>query len=125
MTNVATPLFIDAAAEDWPIARADGVLCVNMAHISPWRATAGLMAGASQRLGAGAPLLVYGPFRRAGVPTAASNEAFDQSLKARDPEWGLRDVEAMHDAAAAHLLKFEELVEMPANNLVLVYRRAG
>lgn len=125
LDNVAAPIAIDAAASDWRIAAADAVLCVNMVHISPWAATLGLMAGAAQLLPVGAPLILYGPYRRADVPTAPSNEAFDASLKARDPAWGLRDVTAVTSAAEAQGLAFEQLIEMPANNIVLVYRRNG
>lgn len=120
--NVAPALALDAAADDWPVGRADAVLCVNMIHIAPWAATEGLMRGAARVLGAGAPLVLYGPFRRAGVPTATSNEAFDASLRARDPRWGLRELEAVVAAAAGFALA--EAREMPANNLIVVLRRA-
>lgn len=121
--NVAPPLAIDAAAAEWPVARADALLCINMVHISPWEATLGLLDGAARVLAEGAPLILYGPYRRAEVPTAPSNEAFDASLKARDPRWGLRDVAEVTAAAATQGLAFERLVEMPANNIMLVYRR--
>ncbi len=123
LANVAPPLAIDAAAPDWPVDRADALLCINMVHISPWEATLGLIDGAARVLAAGAPLILYGPYRRAEVETAPSNEAFDASLKARDPRWGLREVADVTEAAAARGLGFERLVEMPANNLMLVYRR--
>lgn len=122
LANVRAPLAIDAAT-DWPIARADAMLCVNMVHISPWEATLGLLAGAGRLLPQGAPLILYGPYRRAEVPTAESNQTFDRSLKARDPRWGLRDVGQVTQAALAQGLAFDRLIEMPANNLVLVYRR--
>ncbi len=121
--NVAEPLAIDAAAADWAIGRADALLCINMVHISPWEATLGLLDGAARMLPDGAPLILYGPYRRAEVETAPSNEAFDASLKARDPRWGLRDVAEVNAAAAARGLGFERLVEMPASNIILVYRR--
>lgn len=121
LANVRMPVMFDAATDVWPIATADAVLCINMVHIAPWEATLGLMAGAARLLQPGAPLILYGPFRRAGVPTAESNEAFDQSLKARDPRWGLRDVEAVTAVATGFAL--DRLIEMPANNLILVYRR--
>ena len=92
-----------------------------MAHISPWEATLGLVAGAERLLLKGAPLILYGPWRREGVQTAPSNEAFDASLKARDPRWGLRSVETVRDAALGFVL--DRVVEMPANNLTLVFRR--
>lgn len=120
--NLLEPLRLDAAAEIWPVDAADAILCVNMVHISPWTATEGLMRGAGRLLGAGAPLVLYGPYRRAGVPTAPSNEAFDESLKARNPEWGLRDLEAVEAEAAKHGLRLERVVEMPANNLTVVFR---
>lgn len=123
--NVSAPLRIDAAVEDWGVAHADAVLCINMVHISPWDATLGLMAGAGRLVPVGGALVLYGPYRRADVPTAPSNEAFDASLKARDPAWGLRDMADVTAAAEAQGLVFEQLVEMPANNLVLVYRAQG
>jgi hypothetical protein len=126
LPNVLPPLALDAtaAAASWPITAADALLCVNMVHISPWEATLGLMAGAKRLLGPGAPLILYGPYRQRGVPTAQSNEAFDVSLKARDPRWGLRHVEDVSAAAAARGLTLQRVVAMPANNLSLVFRRA-
>jgi SAM-dependent methyltransferase len=123
LPNVLPPLALDAAAESWPIAAADAILCVNMVHISPWEATLGLMAGAGRLLAPGAPLILYGPYRQRDVPTAESNAAFDVSLKARDPRWGLRDVEQVSAAASAQGLMLQRIVPMPANNLSLVFRR--
>ena len=119
--NVAPALALDAAGE-WPALRAEAVLCVNMIHIAPWAATEGLMRGAARLLPPGAPLVLYGPFRREGVATAPSNEAFDASLRARDPRWGLRELEAVMAVAAGFAL--EAVHEMPANNLMVVLRRA-
>ncbi len=124
LANVAAPLDLDAAAHDWPIGRADAVLCVNMVHISPWEATLGLMAGAARLLAAGQPLILYGPFTQSDVATAASNLAFDATLRTRDSRWGIRSVDAVTAAASASGLHFERSSEMPANNLMLVYRRA-
>jgi SAM-dependent methyltransferase len=121
--NLLPPVFLDAASSTWPIDSADAILCINMVHISPWAATEGLIRGAGRLLPGGAPLILYGPYRRAGVPTAPSNEAFDLSLKARNPAWGLRDLEAVQGQAAEQGLGFERLYEMPANNLTLVFRR--
>ena len=121
LANVAAPVALDAASADWPVARADAILCVNMVHISPWAATLGLMAGAKRLLSVGAPLILYGPYRRHGVPTAPSNEQFELWLKGKSPEYGLRHVEDVSAAAAGFTL--ERLIEMPANNLILVYRR--
>ncbi|MGA9581557.1 MAG: DUF938 domain-containing protein [Allosphingosinicella sp.] len=122
LENLLEPVRVDAAAGTWPVATAAAILCVNMVHISPWAATEGLMRGAGRLLPAGAPLVLYGPYRRAGMPTAPSNEAFDSSLRARNPEWGLRDLEAVEAEAAKHGLRLERVVEMPANNLTLVFR---
>lgn len=122
--NMRPALPLDAAAPDtWPVAAADAILCVNMVHISPWAATLGLMRGAAQLLPPGAPLFLYGPFRRGGAHTAPSNAAFDESLRARDPAWGVRDLEAV--AAAAEGFGPPELVPMPANNLTVVFRRGA
>ncbi len=122
--NVRAPIAIDAAAPNWPIEHADAVLCINMVHISPWQATLGLLAGATRLLPHGAPLILYGPYRRDGVPTAPSNEAFDLSLRERDRAWGLRTVESVSQAALTQHLTLDRLIEMPANNLMLVYRKA-
>jgi len=119
--NILPPLEIDASAGAFPAA--DAILCVNMVHISPWEATLGLLAGAGEALASGAPLILYGPYRREGVETAPSNEQFELWLKEKDPRFGLRFVEAVNVAAAAQGLSLERLVEMPANNLMLVYRK--
>ena len=121
--NVSTPIAIDATEAGWPVERADAVLCVNMVHIAPWDATLGLMAGANAVLEPGAPLILYGPYLRGDVATAPSNLEFDASLKSRDARWGLRSVEDVRAAANVGGLAFERLVEMPANNLMLVFRK--
>jgi SAM-dependent methyltransferase len=121
LANLLDPIRLDAAGP-WPALEADAILCVNMVHISPWAATVGLIRGAGAVLHPGDPLILYGPYRRDGVPTAPSNEAFDASLKARNPQWGLRRVEAVEAEAAANGLGLERIVEMPANNLVLLFR---
>jgi hypothetical protein len=121
--NVADPLAIDAAAADWPIARADAVVCINMAHISPLAASHGLVRAAGAMLPTGAPLIFYGPWLEQGVETAPSNLDFDQWLKARDPGFGLRQAEWMDDLAAAQGLRRTRRVAMPANNIMLVYRK--
>lgn len=123
--NVKPPLALDAASAEWPIAAAEAILCINMVHISPWSATEGLMAGAGALLPAGGVLYLYGPYHRPGVPTAPSNEAFDADLKARNPAWGLRDLDDVASLGAAHGLALDEVVEMPANNVSVVFRRIG
>ena len=123
LANVRAPLDIDAAAEPWPIADADAVLAINMVHISPWRATLGLLGGAARLLPAGGHLYLYGPFRRADVPLVASNAAFDADLKARDPSWGIRDLDTVAAAATPLGLNLDRVIEMPANNLSVVFVR--
>ncbi|MDT8266730.1 DUF938 domain-containing protein, partial [Roseomonas sp. DSM 102946] len=108
-----------------PTLRAAAVLCINMIHISPWAATLGLMAGAARVLPPGGVLVLYGPYRRDGVETAPSNEAFDRSLRLRDPAWGLRRLEDVTAEAERQGLRRQEVAEMPANNLCLVFRREG
>jgi SAM-dependent methyltransferase len=122
--NLLPAVSLDARAADWPVPQADAILCINMVHISPWAATVGLLRGAGRLLAEGAPLCLYGPYRRAGVETAPSNEAFDESLKARDREWGLRDLEAVAAEAEQHGLALEQVVEMPANNISALFRKA-
>ena len=121
--NLLPPVALDARAADWPVPEADAILCINMVHISPWSATAGLLRGAGRLLAEGAPLYLYGPYRRGEVETAPSNEAFDESLRARDPEWGLRRLEEVAAEAAQHGLALERVVEMPANNISAVLRK--
>ena len=123
LDNIADPILLDAADAQWPIEHADALLCVNMVHISPWEATEGLFAGAAEVLGRGAPLILYGPFIEDGVETAASNLAFDRSLKDRDSRWGLRRLDDLDRLAAKHRFVRTERHAMPANNLVLVYRQ--
>jgi hypothetical protein len=125
LPNVAAAIDLDAASDNWPAARTDAILCINMVHISPWGSAEGLLAGAEKLLAPGAPLFLYGPFLRSDVPTAPSNLAFDHSLKARDPRWGLRDLDAVVARAASYRLARERVVEMPANNLSVVFRRQG
>ncbi len=120
--NVLPPVRLDASAPEWPVDQADAILCINMIHISPWAATQGLMAGAGRLLAPGAPLYLYGPFVRAGVETAPSNLAFDQSLKSRDTAWGLRDLGDVAALAEAHGLVLERVIDMPANNISAVFR---
>lgn len=121
--NVLPPLDLDVAAAEWPIDAADCMLCINMVHIAPWEATLALLDGAARILPPGAPLILYGPFLRDDVETAPSNLAFDESLRARDPAWGLRRAEDVTAEAAARGFAYSRLAEMPANNIILVYRR--
>jgi SAM-dependent methyltransferase len=123
LPNLEPPLELDAAMPSWPVARADAVVSINMIHIAPWRAAEGLMAGAGRLLSPGGILYLYGPFKEGGRHTAPSNATFDESLRARDPEWGVRDLDDVADLARRHGLGFVERVAMPANNLSVVFRR--
>lgn len=124
--NLLAPLALDCMDEaSWPEGPFDAVLCINMIHISPWAATEGLMALAERVLPRpGGLLYLYGPYREADVPLAPSNEAFDASLKARDPAWGLRDRDTVVALARSHGLTLTLRTEMPANNISLLFRRA-
>lgn len=121
LPNLASPVQLDVTAPSWSIERPDAIICINMIHIAPWEATLGLFAGAARTLAPGGLLFLYGPYRFDGMFTAPSNEAFDQSLRARDPRWGVRDVRDLEAAAGGFILR--DVVAMPANNHSLVFRR--
>jgi cyclopropane fatty-acyl-phospholipid synthase-like methyltransferase len=123
LANVAPPLALDASAPDWPISRADAIVCINMVHISPWEATLGLFSGARKILPAGAPLYLYGAYKRAGEHTAPSNVAFDAWLRGQNPAYGVRDLEAVAAVAAESGFGAPVVVEMPANNFSVIFRR--
>lgn len=124
LANVHPARELDAAADAWPVAHAEAILCINMIHISPWAAAVGLMRGAARILPPGGVLYLYGPYRRDGRHTAPSNTEFDASLRQRNPEWGVRDLEQVADLAAASCFGPAVIVEMPANNLSVVFRKA-
>ncbi len=123
LANILAPIALDAAAPHWPVENADAIICINMAHISPWVATEGLFKGARRLLGPTAPLYLYGPFKRGGAHTAESNQAFDDWLHGSNPQWGVRDLERVIDCAVKNDFSGPEIVEMPANNLSLLFRR--
>ncbi|KAF2991537.1 class I SAM-dependent methyltransferase (plasmid) [Methylocystis sp. MJC1] len=123
--NVRAPLALDAASAPWPIERADAVICINMVHISPWAATEGLFDNAGAILPVGAPLYLYGPYKRGGAHTASSNAEFDAGLCAQNPSWGVRDLETVADLGRQAGFERPEIVEMPANNLSLIFRRSA
>jgi len=124
LSNVNGAAIIDASAPDWPVKHADAVLNINMAHISPWKASLGLIAGAARLLPQGGPLILYGPWLKDEIETADSNVAFDANLKSRDTAWGLRRVEDFTDAAAGCGLSLADWRQMPANNLMLLFRQS-
>ena len=124
LENVRSPLDLDAACDTWPVNHAAAVLCINMIHISPWASTEGLMRGTSRMLDAGAPLYLYGPFRQSTKPLEPTNAAFDESLRSRDPRWGLRDLDEVAVCAGLFGFVLNRVVEMPANNLSVIFRRS-
>jgi SAM-dependent methyltransferase len=124
LANLLPPIRLDAAdADTWPEGHFDVVVNINMIHISPWTASAGLMHGAGRVLAPGGLLFLYGPYIEADVPTAPSNLAFDASLKARDPAWGVRHLDDVKALAGQSGLDLAERIAMPANNLALFFRR--
>lgn len=104
LSNLLAPIQLDVEATEWPITSADAVVCINMLHIAPWSVTEGLLAGAGRVLPAGGVLYIYGPFQENGRHTAPSNAAFDASLRARNPDWGVRDLDKITDLAAVLVL---------------------
>jgi len=123
LPNLREPLALDAGSDSWPIDRADAVLSINMVHISPWASALGLIAGAARLLSAGDPLILYGPWLKDDIVTVDSNIAFDADLKRRDAQWGLRRVEDFTAAAQERGFELTATRQMPANNLMLLYRR--
>lgn len=123
LANVRMPLRLDVHEQPWPLRRVDAVVCINMIHIAPWTATQALFRGVDSVLDAAGPLVLYGPYRRDGLHTAPSNEAFDLDLKARNSHWGVRDLGEVEAEAGKYGFALDEVVEMPANNLTVVFRR--
>jgi SAM-dependent methyltransferase len=123
LTNVRPALRLDVLETAWPAGPYDAIYCANMLHISPWATCPALMHGAAAHLAPGGLLLLYGPYRVDGVPTAPSNEAFDADLKARNASWGLRALADVEREAAAVGLALQEVVTMPANNLIVVFAK--
>ena len=124
LANLRAPLALDVATADWSIEACSAVVSINMVHVAPWAACRGLLAGAGRVLLDGGRLFLYGPFVRAGRPLEPSNAAFDRSLRAQNPDWGLRDLAAVEAEAGLHGLALRDVVEMPANNLSLVFEKA-
>ncbi|TXI86792.1 MULTISPECIES: DUF938 domain-containing protein [unclassified Cupriavidus] len=123
LTNVRAPLALDVRVQPWGLEQADAMVCINMIHISPWASAEALFAGAGAVLSAGGVLYLYGPYRRDGAHTAPSNAAFDAQLRAANPEWGVREMEAVIALGAAQGLRCDAPIPMPANNFSLVFRR--
>ena len=123
LANVKPPIELNVARFPWPSQTADAIVCINMIHVAPWSAALALFEGAKTLLPTRRVLFLYGPYRRFGQHTSKSNEQFDSDLRAQDPEWGLRDLEAVSAAGASSGFALDEIVEMPANNFSLLFRR--
>jgi SAM-dependent methyltransferase len=122
--NVRDPIELDVTRADWGVGAFDAIFNANMIHISPWETCQGLLRGAARHLREGGRVFLYGPFRVGGEHTAPSNAAFDADLRRRDARWGVRDREAVDEAAASCGLERTEALEMPANNQLLVFYSA-
>lgn len=123
LPNVLPPLRFDLAASPWPLAAADAIVAINVLHYSPWETTPALFAGAAKVLPAGGVVYCYGPYRRGGAHTAPSNADFDGWLRSVDARFAVRDLEAVEAEAQRRGFRLEEVVDMPANNFSLVFRR--
>jgi Protein of unknown function (DUF938) len=121
--NVNAPLRLDVHDESWPVRDVAGVVCINMIHIAPPSAAEALMRGAGKVIASGGIMFLYGPYRRQGQHTSPSNKAFDVQLRARNPEWGVRNLENVARLASAMGLELEQVHDMPANNLAVVFRK--
>lgn len=121
--NLLPPVRLDVLEANWPVTRADVVYSANVIHISPWECTLALVQGASRMLPPGGLLILYGPFMMEGRHTAPSNAQFDATLRARDPRWGVRDLDAVSAAAKEAGLSLDSIRPMPANNRTVVFRR--
>ncbi len=123
--NLLSPLELDVTAKTWPVAHADAVVCCNMIHIAPWSACEGLIVGAARVLPVGGVLYLYGPYKISGRHTAPSNAAFGAELQARNPQWGIRDLDDVTVLAKRSGFALAETVPMPANNLSVIFRRGA
>ena len=123
LSNVRAPLRLDVLASEWPVAEVSAILCINMLHVAPWSATEGLMRGAARVLRPESPLFLYGAYKRGGRHTVPSNEAFDVSLRARNPDWGVRDLDDVERCAGEHGFELVDVFAMPANNFTVVFER--
>ncbi|MGK7939499.1 MAG: DUF938 domain-containing protein [Crocosphaera sp.] len=125
--NIHAPFDINAQDNCWQVEQENlnvtTIININMIHISPWSACLGLMKGANRILPSGGILYLYGPYKQQGKHTAVSNESFDQSLRSQNPEWGVRNLEDVIKVAEDQDLIFQEKVEMPANNLSVIFKK--
>ena len=123
--NVLPPLDLDVRSPEWPLPKADALVCINMIHISPWEAAEALFRGAGKLLPNGSPMVTYGPYRLHGEHTAPSNAAFDENLRSRNAHWGIRDIDELVELGGRTGFALDERIAMPANNMSLVWRRGA
>ncbi len=121
--NINDPIDLDTRNDRWEVTEATAIVCVNMIHISPWPSCLGLFEGAASILPPTAPVILYGPFMIDGRHTSASNARFSENLKRRNPEWGVRDLTEVSVIANENGFTFDEKVDMPANNLTVIFRK--
>jgi len=125
LPNIRKPIVLDVLAFPWPVAEVDAIVCANLIHIAPWPVVPALFAGARVALRASGPVYLYGAYSIEGRHTAPSNAAFDRALRAHDPRWGVRDLAEVERVAGDEGFDLVETVEMPANNLSVVFRKRG
>lgn len=123
LSNLRRPLRLDVLQRPWPVSSAAAVVAANLIHISPWEVCEALVGESSRLLSDGSPLVLYGPYFIEGISTAPSNLFFDESLRARDPRWGVRDLEQVAELAARHRFSRERVIAMPANNYTVIFRK--
>jgi hypothetical protein len=123
LPNLLPPVWLDVRTESWPVDRAAAILSINLLHISEWSCCEALFRGASRTVAADGIVFLYGPYRMRDRPTAPSNERFDESLRQRNPDWGLRWLEDVGEVAQRFGFGIDERVEMPANNVSVVLSR--
>lgn len=124
LDNVKEPMALDVLSTHWPVNLSDAILCINMIHISPWAATEALFLKAKHVLSSAGVLYLYGPYRQSGRHTEASNESFDTSLRSHNSEWGIRNLEDVTRVAELQGFVLETTMDMPANNLSVIFRNA-
>ncbi|WP_419903341.1 DUF938 domain-containing protein [Kiloniella sp.] len=133
-SNILNPVYVDVIQNNWSfetktqdklINNVDVITCINMIHISPWEATLGLLSGAADILKKDGVLYLYGPFFQDSVETAPSNSQFDYSLRQQNDSWGIRDLNTVEEVAKSNGLTLEEVIQMPANNLSVIFRKSA
>ena len=126
LSSILPPAAIDATAVSWDLPDLTGalvaVLAINLIHIAPWETTAGIIQGSARHLAHDGVLILYGPYKRGGRHTAPSNQSFDDMLRRHDPEWGVRDLDAVAELAGHYEFTLDRVVDMPSNNLSVVFR---